>query len=567
MPSKDFEPKPGRIRSKPGAKSQRYVNRVIRNIRIATQRRTGSRKSSFTGSRIGRGYTQAAALTLRSFQPSRRRVIVKTRYTSLRNGLSAAKAHLRYLQRDGVTPDGQKGELYGRENEHIDIKDFFERSDGDRHQFRIIVAPEDGAEFTSLRPFIRDLMEQAESDMGTKLEWVAVDHFNTGHPHTHIVIRGRDDKGGDLIIARDYISQGLRERARDIATLELGPQSEDGFQKKMAMEIQAERFTSIDRSILKDTIESIFAGTTKQGMNHRQLALRMGRLNKLKSMGLAEEVKPGVWRLQERTETVLRQLGQRGDIIKTMQHVLKQADMDRGAADYKVFDPAQANSKAVGRIVALGLSNELQDEYYVVVDGVDGKIHYAEIGRPSKYDPPAKDMVVTLRPSNRLQAARQPTARLFIESHVPFQNLATAEGATWLDRKLLSKNGHGIHNKGFAAEAIRALRLRQQWLIKEEFLNEQNGQLVASRNMLQKLQQREVTQVARKLQKELGLEYQPTAAGEAIKGRITKSLKLASGRFAVLQKGKAFSLVPWRKTTKLKNSIGISLPTKSGPSL
>lgn len=567
MSSKDFEPKPGRIRSKPGAKSQRYVNRVIRNIRIATQRKTGSRKSSFTGSRIGRGYTQAAALSLRSFQPGRRRVIVKTRYTSLRNGMSAAKAHLRYLQRDGVTPDGQKGELYGRENEHIDIKDFFERSDGDRHQFRIIVASEDGAEFTSLRPFIRDLMEQAESDMGTKLEWVAVDHYNTGHPHTHIVIRGRDDKGGDLIIARDYISQGLRERARDIATLELGPQSEDGFQKKMAMEIQAERFTSIDRSILKDSIEGIFAVNTKQNLNHRQKALRMGRLNKLKAMGLAEEVNPGVWRIQQRTETVLRQLGQHGDIIKTMQQVLKQASIDRGAADYKVFDPAQANSKVVGRIVAMGLSNELQDEYYVVVDGVDGKIHYAEIGHLSKYDPPAKDMAVTLRTSNRQQVTRQPTAHLFIESHVPFQNLSTAEGATWLDRKLLSKPGHGIRNKGFGAEAIRTLRLRQQWLIKEEFLVEKNGQLVARRNMLQKLQQREVKHVAGRLQKELGLTYQPTSTGETLKGKVIKSLKLASGRFAVVQKAKEFSLVPWQRIVRSPKGVRLVIENTKGISL
>lgn len=61
-------------------------------------------------------------------------------------------------------------------------------------------------------------MEQMQADLGTRLDWVAVDHFNTGHPHSHVVIRGTDDRGGDLIIAQDYITAGLRHRAEDLAT-------------------------------------------------------------------------------------------------------------------------------------------------------------------------------------------------------------------------------------------------------------------------------------------------------------------------------------------------------------
>ena len=70
-----------------------------------------------------------------------------------------------------------------------------ERSQGDRHQFRFIVAPEDGDRLSDLRRFTRDVMRQMEEDLGTRLDWVAVDHFNTGHPHSHVVIRGRDDLG------------------------------------------------------------------------------------------------------------------------------------------------------------------------------------------------------------------------------------------------------------------------------------------------------------------------------------------------------------------------------------
>jgi len=351
------------------------------------------------------------------------------------------------------------------------------------------------------------------------------------------------------------------------ATLELGPESEDGIQKKMAREIRMERFTRIDRSILSEADKGILSVATRRDINRRQLAHRMGRLKKLKSMGLAEELRPGVWRLTERTEVVLRQLGQRSDIMKTMQHALKQAGIDRGAVDYKVFDAGQSNAKTVGKIVAIGLSNELQDHHYVVVDGVDGKLHYAEIGRLSKYDPPSKDMVVTLRGRD---AGKQPqhsqltTARMFIESHVPFQNLSDAEGATWLDRKLLSKKPLEFRNKGFGAEANRALRLRQQWLVREELMTEQNGKLTVRRKLLETLQRRELSRVGQKLQKQIGLNYQPKIVGQRLKGQVIKIVKLASGHFGVLQKGKEFSLVPWRMALQLRKNVDLDIGVGKG---
>src|SRR3546814_7540113 len=91
---------------------------------------------------------------------------------------------------------GHPGELYSAEQDRADGKVFIDAAEGDRHQFRFIVAPEDGAEYDDLRPFVRRLMTQMEEDLGTKLEWVAVDHYNTGHPHSHIILRGKDDQIG-----------------------------------------------------------------------------------------------------------------------------------------------------------------------------------------------------------------------------------------------------------------------------------------------------------------------------------------------------------------------------------
>src|SRR5262249_47787103 len=138
----------------------------------------------------------------------------------------AVDAHLRYLERDGVTRDGERGKAYSALENEADGKAFVDRGRRDPHQFRFIVAPEDAAEMEDLRGFTRDLMRQMEWDLNTRLDWIAVDHHNTGHPHTHIIVRGVLDDGRILNIAGDYIAHGIRQRASELVTRELGHQSE-----------------------------------------------------------------------------------------------------------------------------------------------------------------------------------------------------------------------------------------------------------------------------------------------------------------------------------------------------
>jgi len=121
----------------------------------------------------------------------------------------------------------------------------------DRHQFRFIVAPEDSVEMDDLRGFTRDLMRQMERDLDTHLDWIAVDHHNTGHPHTHVIVRGVLDDGRIFNIAGDYIAHGIRHRASELVTLELGPQTEIDRQNKLCQEIEAERLTcASDESLM-----------------------------------------------------------------------------------------------------------------------------------------------------------------------------------------------------------------------------------------------------------------------------------------------------------------------------
>jgi hypothetical protein len=103
--------------------------------------------------------------------------------------------HLKYLRRDGVTRDGEPARMFGADGEDIDHRAFAERCEDDRHHFRFIVSPEDAAELSDLKAFTRDLMADAERDLGTRLDWVAVDHWNTEHPHIHVILRGRTEPG------------------------------------------------------------------------------------------------------------------------------------------------------------------------------------------------------------------------------------------------------------------------------------------------------------------------------------------------------------------------------------
>ncbi len=122
----------------------------------------------------------------------------------------------------------------------------------DRHHFRFIVSPEDAPEMADLKGFARELVGQMEKDLGTKLDWVAVDHWNTQHPHVHIIVRGVADDGQDLVISRDYIKEGMRARAQDLVTQELGPRSDLDIRRALERQVDAERWTQLDRQLVRD---------------------------------------------------------------------------------------------------------------------------------------------------------------------------------------------------------------------------------------------------------------------------------------------------------------------------
>ncbi|MGE3537376.1 MAG: hypothetical protein AB7N91_08055 [Candidatus Tectimicrobiota bacterium] len=157
-----------------------------------------------------------------------------------RSWTAGLRQHLDYLQREGVELGGEAGQLYTRDVTGIATSGFLGRSVDDPHQFRVIVSAAEGADLDLTR-FTRSFLGQVEDDLGTRLDWVAVNHYDTDHPHTHVLVRGADADGQPLMIQRSYIAQGFRHRAQEVATHALGPRREVAHEQDVARAPQLTR--------------------------------------------------------------------------------------------------------------------------------------------------------------------------------------------------------------------------------------------------------------------------------------------------------------------------------------
>ncbi|MDP1702694.1 MAG: DUF3363 domain-containing protein [Aestuariivirga sp.] len=553
--SEELEPHLGRIGSNKSGRSGTYLRSVLDYAYKSGMK--SRRRSSFTGSRIGRGVAFGTLAGAGLVPGGKRRAIVKGRIAKLKPGnLAPARAHMCYIQRDGVTQEGEAGQLYGRETDEADGSAFIEKCDGDRHQFRFIISADDATEIGDLKPFIRELILRVESDLETKLDWVAVDHFNTGHPHTHIVIRGKAEDGKDLIIAKDYISHGIRQRAGELLTLELGPENEFDMRLKLAREVDADRFTKLDRSILKHMDQGILVVSALPPSDPPAHAAQMSRLRKLENFGLAIERQTGVWEIDPHTEQKLKSLGQRGDIIKTMHRVMREAGIDRAAGNFTIHDSSKQQAKLIGRVAGLGLTDEISDRYFVVIDGVDGKAHYADMGQTRPELLPEKGMIVSLEAANAGENNRQ-RIRLQILSYLKLENLVETEGATWLDKALTSKIPIPIVDQGFGADVKTALRNRTQWLVERGFARQIDGGVVRpSAASIAELGRRELQRAAVGISTRSGLGHANPLEGEQFSGTYKHSVTLASGKYAIIENAKEFVLVPWKPSLEdLKGKV------------
>jgi len=390
----DFEPRLGRIRAGGGKSSKRFFAQAKRAALKASPGYGLGAKSGFKGTRFARGGAALAGMKAKSGGNSvgggefARRVVVKFSIKKIgpkgAAAISAAGAHMRYIQRDGVDREGEPGALYDRGRDVTDGRDFLDRCGDDRHQFRIIVSPEDGLELTEeagdLKQFTRDFMDQMERDLGTRLDWVAVDHFNTAYPHTHIVLRGREESGKDLVIAPGYIAEGMRARASELALDHLGPRRMIDIAAARRLEVERDRFTSIDRNLIAGQEAGVVnLSTPKTSRDRFNRSLQLQRLSRLEEMGLASRDRGGVWRLDDRAEETLRAMARKGDIIRWMQDALgERGDWRR----FRAFDPAgERLAPIIGRVAAKLYDDHHERVRAFVIDGIDGHQWHVGLGR------------------------------------------------------------------------------------------------------------------------------------------------------------------------------------------
>lgn len=643
-----FRPKPGRVRSNGGkagqAKSFLSKVRKVTRQQLAASGRSRSAKSGGSGRATkgksivasGRGVQRgrgAAFVRARNLsngwshrQPGSRRVIVKSRSVRGAGKSGKAAAHLRYIQRDGTARGGERGRLYSATEDRADGDAFLDRGHDDRHQFRFIVSPEDATDLADLTGYTRELMGRIETDLGTKIDWVAVNHHNTGHPHVHVIVNGRDALGEDLVINGDYLANGIRERASELATLELGAVTEIEQRRKLMAEIDQDQLTRIDRAMIAEAEDRLldlrYEPGDLRGQSDRTMRLR--RLGKLGNMGLATEHAPGVWELSERLEPTLREMGERGDIIRTMQKALRADGAERDPMSFQIHD-GTPTTPIVGRIIDKHLSDELGENLTLLVDGIDGRTHHVsgvdparvedarigsviEIGPPDSAGRPSDRAIAGMaedgiyRPSRHLEQARfdgrVPNADYegFVDAHVrrlealrragiaeridadhwrvpaDFEARAAvydagrstranvrvlstfdlerqigSDGATWLDRRLVSTGGSDLSASGFGEQVREAMDRRREHHIEHgDAARQPDGRIAYRRNLIATLQEREVARAGEGLAANKSLPFRAAADGETVSGKFTGTAQLSSGKFAIVEKSHEFTLVPWR---------------------
>ena len=641
-----FEVRLGRIRSPSGArKAQSFFKRVSRGAK-AKRSRSGRSRSS----------------PVRQMQ-FHRRVVVKASIRRMDgDSLAKLKDHLAYVQRDGTDERGQPAELYGPDDErvspdHLDrAMSFAEQCRDDRHIFRFIVSPEDSAKMQDLTASTRDLVSQLETDLGTKLDWVAANHYDTGQPHTHLIVRGVREDGRDLVIARDYISRRLRERAQALVEAELGPVSQMEGRMRLAATVVARSYTPLDRSLSSQIEKGIVdvGGPVQPGrVWHRQLQVR--RLKTLAKMGLAERLGSGRWAVEPDFADTLQKMGERCDIIKALHR--RVGGIEGRDPDWSVeglvternrFDPNRVGAIPVTGVVRhYGRQDDTRSGGFVVIDSEAGTSLFAKVADDDVFETLKNGQVVTLAPHSRepkkidrsivafagargglyseaahvlegdrvsqeyalaqvrrlealrrqgvvarqadgtwrvptdyldrvadyeVQRTRNLPASLTRTSRLTLRQMETARAVTWLDRKL-AENGVGSSN---AKPLGRALGHRVDALKSMGIDLDENGRLPDG--ALSKLRSLDLQDAADRIGKTLGKPYQPLGQSRRVDGIYHEAIERPSGKFAVIERSREFTLVPWRPVMarRLGKSIagrvsgagGISwdVTRRSGPS-
>jgi Protein of unknown function (DUF3363) len=403
--------------------------------------------------------------------------------------------------------------------------------------------------------------------------------------------------------------------------------------------VDAERLTRLDRTLIARAEDGVLdlhmdnssmAAGTEFGRMHHQLLV--ARTRQLERMGLATPDGPLCWSLSPETEDVLRAMGERGDIIKTMHRAMTEAGLERLPQLYVIHTPGRdrdhglanrddhGETPIIGSVVARGIADEMTERRYLVIDGIDGRSHYVDIGETEgnfrtgsvlhisnvSTEPRQVDRTVAeIAAANggqysidiHLSHDRSAT-EAFVQTHIrrletirrkmgglerqtdgtwiiapdhlervedygrqlaltrpvsietistlSIERQAEADAPTWLDRQIVHEMEYELADHGFGRDVFNAMVRRQQWLIDQRLMERDGGDVIYRTNLLDVLKRRELQRVAGQLSDEIGLPYFEAGRSTRVEGIYRRSVELASGRYALIERSREFTLVPWR---------------------
>jgi len=608
----------------------------LKGVRAAVRQAT--RKQQASGPRPARPavrahFAKGSAVRTRPVAAASRRVVVKVRFAANAGGRAAPlRTHVAYLARETAKRD--RSPEVGLENQPQDATgsiDYLSRENGsetsrvafydrasdvadaraitagwsdDPRHFRMIVSAEDGAVLGDLRPFIRELMSALEARLGTRLEWLAVDHHDTDNPHTHVLIRGRRPDGQDLFIPSRLVASGIREQAQEIVTRVLGPRRNVDLVQERFREIGQLGVTGLDRELMA-------AARTGPLLPSRPDLI--ARLDRLEAWGLAERTTAG-WRMAKALPDRLRAMAAHADIVR-------EVSASQPGVEPRMILEADRAAPVVGELVHLGPVDEIGDQFLAVVETGAGELRYARFERPEdlailtgaepgaivRFEPnipavrPADKAVARIAGQNggvyspaahlalepgvdqrllaanmrrlevmrRMGLAERTTSGEFIVGQDHLANALTfeerlarrapisvqvvsywalgeqieANGLAHLDR-VLAEGAHEPQGEGrLAREFEQALQQRRLFLIEQGWMAPH--ELAPSRQAVRRLAQLELTTQAGALSAELGVPVL-TYDAHRVAGVYARRVDLAQGRMALIIGDRQANLVPWR---------------------
>lgn len=558
-----------------------------------------------------------------------RRVIVQASIKRMAGtGAAKLKDHLSYLERDATQKDASPGKLYGSLIHDVDADSFRDRCKGDRHHFRFVVSPEDAEQMADLKSYTRELVSRMESDLGTKLDWVAINHYDTAQPHTHLLVRGVRDDGKDLVIPRQYMSHGMRERAQEIASLELGPQTELEKRAKLARTIDAQHKTDLDKMI--DRAREGERLDLRKPVSPNQLwrkQLMARRIKTLRKMGLADYEGRGQWRVKPDFTQTLTKMGEQNDIIKTLHRAFGERSAELRLGADAIFDPAAPNAQSQAGIVkSFGRQDDTREGGFVVIETLRGQPLYAKVAEDDLFsslkvgqavtvqafdpEPIQADRNIVVHAKNRNgqfsfvhvfleennseeytraherrlealgragvvsknksgawdipddyldrvreyheQLAKRLPAPLVRDSVLTLSQMETARGATWLDEQL--KRG-SLEEERTSKELLDAAAKRRAALRQLGFAIRDKDRLL--QHSINELMAMDFKEAGASLENQMGKPYASSSGASHIEGVFKGTIERPSGKFAVIEKSREFTLVPWRPIMERRRGLSI----------